>query len=99
MSAAVSPSSGRPYGLAAVCRVWNISRATLYRRRMPMEVKPAVRRRGPTGPMPDAELVGRIRAIDHHGQPVPWRGAPQGLGKTADSWRAHVPSPDSAPDA
>jgi len=33
MSAAVSPSSGRPYGLAAVCRVWNISRATLYRRR------------------------------------------------------------------
>lgn len=63
MSAAVSPSSGRPYGLAAVCRVWNISRATLYRRRTPIEVKPALRRRGPTGPMPDTELVERIRAI------------------------------------
>jgi len=63
MSAAVSPSSGRPYGLAAVCRVWNISRATLYRRRTPMEAKPAVRRRGPIGPMPDAELVERIRTI------------------------------------
>lgn len=63
MSAAVSPSSGRPYGLVAICRVWNIRRATLYRRRTSMEVKPALRRRGPTGPMPDAELVERIRAI------------------------------------
>lgn len=63
MSGTMSPSSGRPYGLVAVCRVWNVSRATLYRRRTPMAMKPALRRRGPTGPMPDAELVERIRAI------------------------------------
>ena len=62
MSATVSPSSGRPYGLAAVCRMWNISRATLYRHRTPASARPEPRRRGPTGPMPDAELVERIRA-------------------------------------
>lgn len=31
MSLAVSPGSGRPYGLARVCRVWRAARATIYR--------------------------------------------------------------------
>src|SRR3954463_3309986 len=31
MSRTVSPSSGRPYGLARVCRVWRASRASVYR--------------------------------------------------------------------
>ncbi|MBB2162934.1 IS3 family transposase, partial [Gluconacetobacter sacchari] len=48
---------------AAVCRVWNISRATLYRHRTPVAARAEPRRRGPIGPMPDAELVGRIRGI------------------------------------
>lgn len=95
MSAAVSPSSGRPHGLAVVCWVWNISRATLYRRRAPMEVKPAFRRRSPTGPMPDAELVGRIRAII---SASPFHG--EGHRKVWARLRvAGVPSPDAAPDA
>lgn len=62
MSAAVSPSSGRPYGTARVCRVWRLSRATLYRYRHPLASEPP-RRRGPAGPMPDAELVVAIRAV------------------------------------
>ena len=62
MSRAVSPSGGRPYGLARVCRVWRAARSTVYRRRtLPRAAPP--RRPGPTGPMPDAELVDAIRAV------------------------------------
>ena len=31
MSRAVSPVSGKPYGLAAVCRVWRLARSGIYR--------------------------------------------------------------------
>ena len=31
MSQTVSPSSGKPYGMARVCYTWRLSRATLYR--------------------------------------------------------------------
>ena len=61
MSRQVSPSSGRPYGLARVSRAWGIARATIYRFRHPSSV-PA-RRPGPCGPMPDAALVEAIRAV------------------------------------
>src|SRR4029453_5440004 len=30
MSQATSPSSGKPYGLARVCRVWSLARSTVY---------------------------------------------------------------------
>jgi putative transposase len=67
MSRAVSPASGRPYGLAAVCRAWRLARSGVYRRRAPAppSVPPSVppRRRGPVGPMPDADLVAAIRAV------------------------------------
>ena len=33
MRAATSPSSGKSYGLALVCRVWRVARATVYRKR------------------------------------------------------------------
>jgi putative transposase len=62
MSRTVSPSSGRPYGLARVCRVWGASRATVYRHRAPPKAEPP-RRPGPVGPMPDAALVEAIRAV------------------------------------
>src|SRR3954454_15665087 len=62
MSRTASSGSDTPYGLARVCRVWRTSRATLYRHRCPAPVDPA-RRRGPSGPMPDAALVEAIRAI------------------------------------
>ena len=62
MSRAASPSSGTPYGLARVCRVWHTSRATVYRRRAPVPADPP-RRRGPSGSMPDAALVEAIRTV------------------------------------
>ena len=62
MSRTVSPVSGRPYGLAAVCRAWRAPRATVYRRRVPPLPQP-LQRPGPVGPMPDAALLVAIRAI------------------------------------
>ena len=61
MSRQVSPSTGRPYGLARVARIWGVARATVYRQRRPV-AEPA-RRPGPQGPMPDARLVEVIRAV------------------------------------
>jgi putative transposase len=63
MSRSVSPVSGRPYGLAAVCRAWRLARSGVYRHRAPAPVVTAVRRRGPVGPMPDAALLVAIRAV------------------------------------
>jgi putative transposase len=62
MSRTISSSSGKPYGLALVCRAWRASRATVYRHRVAPRTEP-LRRPGPVGPMPDAELLAAIRAI------------------------------------
>src|SRR5215216_2087215 len=62
MSRTLSPSSGRPYGLARVCRVWRTSRASVYRHLSSSRPTPP-RRPGPVGPMPDAALVEAIRAV------------------------------------
>jgi putative transposase len=62
MSRTASPSSGKPYGVVAVCRVWQMARATVYRHRAPTPQVPP-QRRGPAGPMPDAVLVDEIRQV------------------------------------
>ena len=62
MSRAIAPVSGRPYGLAAVCRVWRIARSGVYRHQVPA-ASTSARRPGPTGPMADAALVEKIRAV------------------------------------
>ena len=61
MSRRISPVSGRPYGLAAVCRVWGLARSTIYRHGQPPRAA-APRRPGPVGAMPDADLAEAIRA-------------------------------------
>ena len=60
MSRKVSPVSGKPYGMAAVCRAWQLARSTVYRQRAPAAPP---RRPGPVGPMPDAALLQAIRAV------------------------------------
>lgn len=62
MSQATSPSTNKPYGLARVCRVWGVSRATMYRRVSAASEAPSLRgRRGPKTRWSDEELLARIR--------------------------------------
>jgi putative transposase len=63
MSRAVSPSTGRPYGVLRVTRLWGVSRATVYRHRRPPPAAIGRQRPGPSGALPDDELVGEIRAL------------------------------------
>jgi transposase InsO family protein len=64
MSQTVSASAQRTYGLARVCKVWRLSRATLSRHRSAANRPTAPRRRpGPPGAMPDAALARSIRAL------------------------------------
>ena len=61
MSQAISPSTGKPYGLARLCRVWGVARSTIYWQRHASSVPGA--RRGPVGPYADDELVDHIRRL------------------------------------
>jgi transposase InsO family protein len=64
MSAVVSISTRRSYGLARVCRVWGVARSGVYRRRQAVGAPAMPRRRpGPQGPMSDAALVEMIRQV------------------------------------
>jgi len=66
MSQAHSISTRRRYGLARVCDIWGVSRATVYRQRAPGNAANAVRaprRRGPEGVCGDTELLGHIEAV------------------------------------
>jgi putative transposase len=62
MSRSPSPVTGRPYGLATVCRVWRLARSGVYRHLAPAAVTQP-QRRGPTGAMTDAALTIAIRAV------------------------------------
>ena len=62
MSRQVSPVSGKPYGLAVVCRVWRLARSGVYRHRAPAAPQ-SPQRHGPLGAMADAELLAAIRAV------------------------------------
>ncbi len=53
-------SSGKPYGLARVCRIWRSAWASIYRHRYPVPARPTP---GPVGPMPDVDLLEWIRGV------------------------------------
>src|SRR5438552_2131190 len=59
MSRVISPVSGKPYGLAAVCRAWRLARSGVYRHQRTM-LQP--QRRGPLGAMSDDGLTAGIQA-------------------------------------
>ena len=60
MSRTISPVTGKPYGLALVCRVWRIARSGVYRHRFVPRVKG---RRGPLGAMSDDALITAIKDV------------------------------------
>jgi putative transposase len=61
MSRAASPSTTRCYGLAQVCRVWEVPRSTVYARHIPIPQPQA--KRGPRTGWTDAALTEQIRAV------------------------------------
>jgi putative transposase len=61
MSRVISPIAGKPYGLAAVCRVWQLARSGVYR---PLSAaSPTAQRRGPLGARSDEALTTAIRGV------------------------------------
>ena len=60
MSRTISPATGKPYGLAAVCRVWRLARSGVYRH---LSVPPTAQRRGPLGAMSDDALTTAIEGV------------------------------------
>ena len=66
MTRSPSPSCQRRYGASRVCRIWGVSRATLYRHRAaegPANDARPPQRRGPAGACGDADLLAAIKAV------------------------------------
>lgn len=64
MSQATSVSTGRRYGLAQVCRVWDLPRSTVYARRSrAQEPEQHSTKRGPKTLWTDPELTEQIRGV------------------------------------
>ena len=62
MSAAISPVSGRSYGVQRVCRVWCLPRSSFYHAANSNQRPPAARRGGPTPAVAEACLLAAIKA-------------------------------------
>jgi hypothetical protein len=74
MAMAISPTTGRRYGIAQVCRIWGVQRSSFYadRRRADTTMTPVpARRRGPKPVVSDNALLAAIRADIARS---PWQG-------------------------
>jgi putative transposase len=56
MSQAISPSTGKPYGLKRVCKVWEVARSSFYSKR-----KKSLSKRGPRPQIRDNKLLNMIQ--------------------------------------
>jgi putative transposase len=64
MSQTGSPSTQRRYGLARVCRMWQVARSTVYvAQARETAATPPARKRGPKPRWSDEELLEKIRAV------------------------------------
>ena len=64
MSQTRSPSTHRRYGLARVCRVWDLPRSTVYLSQARRSAPPkAAAKRGPKSRWSDVEVLEKIRAV------------------------------------
>ena len=63
MSQTCSPSTQRRYGLARVCRMWEVARSTVYRQQARPLTPTAGPKRGPKPRWSDEQLVEQIRAV------------------------------------
>lgn len=63
MSTSTSPSTGRTYGLQRVCRIWSITRSTVYNTRIRQQAKVVKKRPGPTSWMSDEDLLEWIQSV------------------------------------
>ena len=75
MAQATSPATGRCYGIARVCRVWELPRSSFHAARQVgvdgTRAEPSPTRRGPKPAISDQDLLAAIRA--DHARP-PWTG-------------------------
>jgi putative transposase len=64
IAAETSPSTGRRYGVAQVCRIWDVPRSSFYadRRRVDAVTSVPAQRRGPKPVVSDDSLLAAIRA-------------------------------------
>ena len=64
MAETISPSTGRRYGIAQVCRIWDVPRSSFYADRRWTDTTTPVpsRRRGPKPMVSDEALLAAIRA-------------------------------------
>lgn len=61
MSAAISPATGKPYGIQRVCAAWEVPRSSFYGRQSRKIVPSAALKRGPKTPLTDAQVLDLIR--------------------------------------
>ena len=65
MAGSVSPATGCAYGVARVCRVWDVPRSSFYAAQRAAQAPASARptgRRGPKPAVPDTALLAAIRA-------------------------------------